>query len=186
MSVVVSLVCAGGGNYQVWFGNSMALGSTTLTGTCDGTHELAWPITERTAMTLTVAVPAGVTWRATPTFSTAPFVDDTVLASDCKEFAAVDSEFMNADGGYRAHAIDAAEWTARVEKATKDLQALAVASRSRIHDALTQLHALIEDAHPRIGDASFTMDSGSVPGQTISNACNANQTPLVLTGEFGG
>jgi hypothetical protein len=93
---------------------------------------------------------------------------------------------MNADGGYRAHAISAADWTARVEKATTDLESLASASRSHIHDALTQLHAVISDSHPKVGDISAVMDSGHALAQKISSACDTNQTPIILTGEFGG
>lgn len=185
-SVQVSFTCAGGGDYRAELGDSMALGQAILTGTCDGTYTLSWPITDRTTPTLAVAMPAGVTWRAMPTFSTADFPYAAALTADCKTFSDVDSEFMNADGGYRAHAISAADWTARVEKATTDLESLASASRSHIHDALTQLHAVISDSHPKVGDISAVMDSGNALAQKISSACDTNQTPIILTGEFGG
>jgi len=183
-SVAVSFACAGGGVYSVELGDSMMLGQAPVSGTCDGVAEHSWPITEQTGPTLSVMVSEGVEWTATPTFSTDEFPFDTALSADCAQFASAYSEFMNADTGYGIGEVDAAEWTSRVDGAAAELEALASTSGSALADAFSEFHEIVTDPGRTVGAVVMTV--GESPFDEISTACNSNQTPLVLKGEFGG
>lgn len=183
-SVAVSFTCAGGGVFTVELGDSMMLGQAPVSGICNGVTEHSWPITEQTSHTISVMVPDGVKWTATPTFSTDGFPFDTALSADCAQFALVYSEFMNADTGYGIGEVDAAEWTSRVDGAASELESLASNSRSTLTDAFSEFHRIVTDSGRTVG--AVVMTRGATPFDEITAACNANQTPLVLQGEFGG
>jgi len=179
------MATVGGGNFSVEIGDSMMLGQAPLSGTCDGASELSWPISERTGPTLSVIVPEGIEWVATPTFSTEEFASDFDLKSDCGQFSDVYSALMNADTGYTHYnAFDAAEWTSRVDRAAAELDTLATAAQSPLGDALTQVYTVVSDPGRTVGSV-LTADAQAPIGE-ISEACNANQTPLILKAEFGG
>lgn len=183
-SVTIAFECSSG-FYMVEFGDTMALGLAALRGACDGPQELGWPVLAGSEPSLEVSVGEGVEWTATPTFSTAPFVRDDALTDDCDEFAPSYSALMNADQGFTLYdAFGADEWTTRVDGAAADIAVLAKNAHPVIADAVARVAAIASDPNRTIG-AALTPDA-SAAIEEITQACNANQTPLILDGEFGG
>lgn len=157
----------------------------TLQGDCDGTSELTWPTDALTAPRLTVWVPEGIDWAATPTFSTAAFVYDDQLTADCGTFADAYSALMNADQGYTLYdAFEEDEWTQRVDGAVADLTTLAEDGSPTIAEDVASLRDLASDPDRTVGEV-LTEDAYTVIG-AVSEACSRNQSPLILMGEFGG
>lgn len=184
-SVVVDFECVGGGNYSVELGDSMMLGQTPLSGPCDGTAQLSWPVTERTGPTLHVVVSDGARWVATPRFSAAEFDHDTALKTDCEQFSDVFSALMNADSGYTHHgAFDAAEWASRVDQAATDLGTLAASAQSTLGGAFARLQTIVTASSRTVG--AVLTETARGPIDEISRACEINHTPLILKAEFGG
>lgn len=183
-SVVVDFECDGGGVFTVELGDSMMLGQAAPSGTCGVAAGLAWPITEQTGATLSVMVAEGVQWSATPAFSTEAFTFDDALTRECEEFASAYSALMNADVGYGMGEVDAAEWTARVDEAAEQLEVLVDSAESELVTAFSQVHGIAVDPARTMG--AVVMGGGASPFDEINTACNTNQTPLVLKGEFGG
>jgi hypothetical protein len=184
-SVVIAFECDGGGRYAVELGDSMMLGQAFLQGTCEGTADLAWPIEDLTEELLLVRVSDGVEWSATPTFSTAPFVYDEELTADCATFAEAYSALMNADQGYTLYdAFGEDEWTQRVDGAAADLAALAETADSAIAEGVASLRDLASDPDRTTG-AVLSAEAMTAIG-SVSQACDKNQSPLILSGEFGG
>jgi hypothetical protein len=184
-SVVIAFECDGGGRYAVELGDSMALGQAFLQGTCEGTADLAWPIEDRTEELLLVRVSDGVEWSATPTFSTAPFVYDEELTADCATFAEAYSALMNADQGYTLYdAFGEDEWTQRVDGAAADLAALAETADPAIAEGVASLRDLASDPDRTTG-AVLSTEAMTAIGP-VSQTCDKNQSPLILSGEFGG
>ncbi|MFK3677204.1 hypothetical protein ACI2IP_05700 [Microbacterium sp. NPDC090218] len=182
-SVTIDFECDGGGPFRVEVGDSMALGQAPLRGTCDGTTTLVWPIGEETGPTLYVWVLDGVEWTATPHFSSAEFVQDDAITAECEAFATTYSALWNADIGYTQYqAFDEAEWNRRVDAATVELEVLVDSSETSMTDSFaTLLAALRSESH--VPGAMLTDTSGIDP---ISDTCDTNHSPLILTGEFGG
>lgn len=181
-SVTVDLTCEGGGPFHVELGDSMMLGQALLRGTCDGTTTLAWPFTAETAQTLSVWVLDGVDWEAVPHYSTAEFESDPALTSECAAFAAVYSDLSNAELGYTEYrAFGADEWTARVDAAAADLDALVARSETTLGPALTEVLSVARSA----GRAPGSILAAAVI-DPIGAACDTNHSPLILTAEFGG
>jgi hypothetical protein len=183
-SVTVQFSC-GSGWYAVNLSNATLIADVTLNGACGERHDLVWPITNTTVPKLIVFVSDGVQWQATPTFSTAAFVYDAAVTSDCKAFAPVLGALMDADVGYtHYHAIDATEWTSEVTSAAQDLHTLTASSHSTVHDALVTLFGIISSPQRTVG--AVLSDTTNAPIQQITQACNANQTPIVTTAKYGG
>ena len=183
-SVVVDFDCSGGHPFSVELGDSMMLGQAVFTGVCEGTRQLAWPVTVRTGPTLLVMIPDGVEWVASPRFSTDEWVFDTDVTADCDAFSENYSAFVNADAGFTHYdAFDATEWTTRVDRAAAELNALAEASQTALADSLTQLHMVVTDSQRTVG---AVLDGTSNPLGQIHQVCDANQTPIVVLAEFGG
>jgi hypothetical protein len=186
-SMTLILECAGGGDFSVELGDSMMMGQSPLSGHCTGATELAWPLTAATEPSLSVTVPDGVAWSATPSFSTAPFASDAALGSDCAAFSAVNSAFLNADSGYLHYdAFGAEEWTARVTGATADLEALAADAASPLRDAFAGIHDIVTTAPIAPGTVLEVLAAAAPQAEEITAACNANHTPWIFTSEFGG
>jgi len=184
-SVTIDFECADG-VYTVELGDSMMLGQGPLFGTCDGVVPLSWPITERTGPTLSVGVADGVDWSATPRFSTDEFAYDSALTADCERFAGVYSALMNADSGYTHYsAFDETEWAARVDRATEELATLASTAKSDLAASFRMLESMVRDPDRAVGAAASTVAFQEATGG-ISQACNANHTPVILSAEFGG
>lgn len=186
-SVEIDFTCEGGARFSVELGDSMMLGQAPLSGTCDGTHLLAWPVTERTGSTFMVMVPGDVDWSASPRFSTTEFAADSTITADCETFSAIYSALNNADTGYGMYqAFDEAEWTTRVDDATAQLKVLADESRSDLADDFARLIAILSERDRVIGESlPYTAGAGD-PMNDIGQTCDINQSPLIVTGEFGG
>ncbi|MHC2998469.1 hypothetical protein OB08_04005 [Microbacterium sp. HJ5] len=183
-SVVIAFSCNGGEHFSVELGDSMALGQAPLSGTCDGTRSLTWPVSEQTGATLYVVVADGVDWMAAPTFLTAPFAYDEALTADCASFAEISSALFNADEGFTTYqAFGEDEWRARVDAASADLQELAEAAESELADEFSDLQGIVADP-ARTPGAWVAGTEGA--NAAIQQACNANQTPVVTVAEFGG
>ncbi len=184
-SVSVEFDCASG-RYAVELSDSMMLGQAPYSGECAASPvTLAWPITDRTTETLSVTVADGVGWRATPTFSDEEFASDAAVAADCEQFSPIYSAFMNADQGYTLYAkLDADEWAARVDEASAELGSLAGSSQSELREIFEQLAPLVSARVDQVGE--ILGPELRAPISAINDDCNANQTPLVLYGEFGG
>lgn len=183
-SVVIAFDCEGGGAFSVELGDSMMLGQAPAGGTCDGTQQLSWPVTEQTGPTLSVTVGEGVTWTASPTFSDAEFARDDALAADCDRFSEIHSALINADTGYTHYgAFPASEWETRVDEATADLDALAAAAQSELGTAFAELKGIVDDPDRAVG---AVLNGTEEPVGVIILACNANQTPVITHAEFGG
>jgi len=184
-TVVIAFECGGGGRYAVELRDSATIEEVTLQGDCEGTSELTWPTDDLTAPRLTVWVPEGIDWAAAPTFSTAAFVYDDQLTADCGAFADAYSALMNADQGYTLYdAFEEDEWTQRVDGAVADLTTLAENGSPTIAEDVTSLRDLASDPDRTVGEV-LTEDAYTVIG-SVSEACSRNQSPLILSGEFGG
>lgn len=184
-SVTIAFECDGGERFAVELGDTMMEGAANLLGVCDGVEELAWPVTNRTIPTLRVTVSDGVPWVATPTFSREPFAYDTALTEDCDRFSDVYSAFMNADQGFSLYAaFDETEWTERVDTAVGELVALSVTASPSLADALAKIHANASSSDRTVGE--ILSDDTRAAISDVSRACDRNQTPLILMGEFGG
>lgn len=184
-SVVVDFECAGGGGFSVELGDSMMLGQAPIGGVCDGTTALAWPITGRTGPTLSVTVPSGVDWVATPKFSDEQFPYDEAVRVDCSKFSDVYSALSNADVGYTHYnAFDESEWAARVDNAAADLEQLASTAQSPLSTPFAQLEDAVTSPGRVVGAALSELTQG--PINEVIATCNANQTPLITQAEFGG
>jgi hypothetical protein len=184
-SVTIDFTCEGDTGYLVDIGYSQLGELATLRGQCGKAHEMAWPLDDTMQKTLTVSLADDVAWKATAHFSTAEFAFDEKVTADCALFADVYSAFMNADSGYtNYHAFDADEWADRVAVATRTLDRLAATSRSSLHDPLTELSTVLDAGGQRVG--SVLSGGIGAPITQISELCDKNQTPMILTGEFGG
>ncbi|MGW9159700.1 hypothetical protein [Microbacterium sp. NPDC055665] len=182
-SVTIDFECEGGTNFHIEVGDPMATGEAALGGTCDGITSLTWPVTESTAQKLFVWTPDDVEWTATPHYSTAEFIRDQAITTECEAFSSVYSAFSNADIGFTGYqAFDEAEWKRRVDAAAAELEALADTSETTMAEPFDALLAWVR------GDG-YT--PGAVLHDTslidpISDTCNTNHSPLILMGEFGG
>ncbi|RWZ58440.1 hypothetical protein ELQ92_14120 [Labedella populi] len=184
-SVTIAFECDGGERWAVELGDTMMAGQSHLRGVCDGTQELAWPVTGQTIPRMRVTVTDGVPWVATPTFSREGFVYDTVVTEDCDRFSDVYSAFMNADQGLTLYAaFGEEEWTERVDTAVGDLSELAVTASPSLADALAKVHALASSTDRTVGEALSDDTMSTI--YEVTQVCDANQTPLILMGEFGG
>ena len=183
-SVSVEFTC-GGGRYTAELSDSMMLGQAPLSGECaESPVTLTRPITDRTTETLSVIVDEGVDWTATPTFSDEQFGADTALAADCEQFSVIYSAFTNADYGYTFYGeLDADQWAARIDEASAELEALAGSAQSELRENFEQLAPLVSARTDQVGEILAPEIQASI--SAISNACDANQTPLILRGEFG-
>ncbi|MFT4283928.1 MAG: hypothetical protein QM598_03725 [Protaetiibacter sp.] len=182
-SVVVEFACDGGGDFAVELGDPMMLGQAPLEGSCDGTSPLAWPVSERTGGTLNVHVPDGVAWTATPAFSSDEFAADAALTADCAALSPLISALYNAEAGYQQSQLNLDEWSARMATVAGGLDAFAASSESALDAPGAALRALVAD--PALVPGTF-ITSRTDPLIEIRRACNTNQSPLVLMGEFGG
>lgn len=184
-SVSVEFAC-GSGLYTIELSDSMMLGQAPYSGECAASPAtLTWPITERTTETLSVTVAEGVDWTAIPTFSDEDFETDAALAADCDRFGVIYSAFMNADQGYTFYGeLDADEWAARVDQASIELGALAGSAQSELRESFEQLVPLVSARADQVGE--ILSPDMQAPISAITGACAANQTPLILQGEFGG
>lgn len=183
-SVVVGFACKGGHPFTVELGDSMMLEQAPLDGTCGGVSELAWPVTDLTGSTLNVLIPEDVAWTATPVFSPEPFPTDPLIAIECEAFTLPYSAIVNAESGYTTYeAFDSAEWERRLDGAAERLADLADRSTTELEDSFAQL-AAIAAATDRVPGELLTSTQAAV--MSISEVCNANQTPFVVMAEFGG
>lgn len=184
-SVSVEFACSSGA-YSVELSDSMMLGQAPVSGECAaGTATLTWPITERTTETLSVTVAEGVDWTAVPTFSDESFATDATIAADCEQFGPIYSAFMNADQGYTFYGeLDADHWAARVDEASAELGSLAGSAQSELRESFERLVPLVSARADQVGQVMHPDLDG--PLSAINAACNANQTPLIVQGEFGG
>jgi hypothetical protein len=184
-SVTITFECDGGERWAVELGEAMLEGQSHLRGVCDGTQELAWPVTGQTIPRLSVTVTDGVPWVATPTFSREAFDYDTAVTEDCERFSAVYSAFMNADQGFTLYAaFGEDEWTDRVDTALGDLSELAVTASPSLADAFAKVHANASSADRTVGE--ILTDDTRAAIYDVTQVCDANQTPLIIMGEFGG
>lgn len=182
-SVAIDFSCEGGGPFTLEVGDSMALNQAVLAGTCSGTTSLAWPVSEKTRNTLSVWLPAGVAWTATPHFSLDEFESDPAIAAECGAFGEIYSALSNADQGYlRYQAFGFDEWTTRVDAAAADLSDLAETSTTDMASGFAELLAIVQSPDRAPGNIGATLNINEL----IGDSCGVNHTPLVLTAEFGG
>jgi hypothetical protein len=182
-SVTIDVACEGGSPYTVEVGDAMAMNQAVLDGTCDGTTSMAWPLSEDTRPTLSIWLPDGVAWTATPHFSADAFVTDETIAAECAAFGEVYSALMNADQGavnYKAFGTD--EWTARVDAAAADLEELVDSSRTAMAPGFARLLAIAQSPDRAPGSVTAGLNIADLIGPD----CGLNHTPLVLNAEFGG
>ena len=186
-SLSLTFECDGGPDdqFSVELGDSMVSEQGIMHGQCGDQQEFSWPITTSTESILLVWAPEGVSWVATPTFSTEPFVSDAALTADCGAFAEAYSALMNADQGYTLYdAFDEAEWNDRVDGAVADLADLAATGSPTIVDAVERVRANASSPDRVVGTV-LTDGTLAAIGE-VSDACNRNHSPLILMGEFGG
>ncbi|HEY9306909.1 MAG TPA: hypothetical protein VIP82_03805 [Microbacterium sp.] len=183
-SLALDFECAGGGPFSVELGDSMMLGQAPLTGTCDGSHSLGWPILERTAPVLHVTVPENVEWMAQARFSTAEFEQNAAVTAECERFSEIYSALVNADTGYAYYgAFDEAAWRARVERASEDLAAATQTSDPAFAESYEAMRDVVSDPSQEVGAALIGTEAAFTQ---IRQLCDANQTPIVIVAEFGG
>ncbi|HCJ48501.1 MAG TPA: hypothetical protein DHW40_04080 [Microbacterium sp.] len=183
-SVSISITCVGESQFGVEYGDSMALGQAMLGGWCDGTYESSWPLLPASGDTVNVFMGEGIEWEVVVTFSRDPFDEDEALTRECSAFSDVLSQLQNADDGYGFYAaFGAAEWYDRVDAATYDLAELAESSSSELTESFSAILAILQERDRVAGGALEDVWGNYGP---ISDACDRNQTPLVIMAEFGG
>lgn len=183
-SLAIDFACEGGSPFSVELGDSMMLGQSPLTGLCEGSTKLAWPVSERTAPTLSVTVADGVEWSAAFAFFEDEFATDEALTAECEQFSESLSALLNADNGLLVYAaFGEAEWSERVSQAAAELVALQ-SSTSELGDAFEGLRALATD--PAVAPGFMSGPAAEQSLQQASSVCGANQTPVIIMGEFGG
>lgn len=183
-SVSISVTCVGESQFGVEYGDSMALGQAMLGGWCDGTYDSSWPLLPASGDVVNVFMGAGIEWEVVVTFSRDPFDEDEALTRECAAFSDVLSQLQNADDGYGFYAaFGAAEWYDRVDAATYDLAELAESSSSELAESFSAILAILQERDRVAGGALEDVWRDYGP---ISDACDRNQTPLVIMAEFGG
>lgn len=182
-SATIEFECSTG-RFQVELGDSMMLGQSPVSGTCGEAGQMSWPVTEQTAPVLHIMVDEGVEWTAEARFSPDDFTFDQAITADCKAFSLAYSALFNADTGYSHYqAFDAAEWTTRVDDAAAQLGVAAAASTSALGEQFSAVQGIVADPARVVGSA---LAGTETPIGLILQACDANQTPVVTTAEFGG
>jgi len=183
-SVVVQFGCAGGHDFFVEFGDSMMLEQSPISGVCDGLAYLSLPIESGSDTSLWVSIPEGVRWVAQTAYSREPFENDLPLAQECEEFAGSFSALFNADQGFSEYQeITAEEWQVRVDAAAAELDTAAEKSSSMLGELLIDLESMVSHEDREVGRALNNADEAVALAMKI---CGANQTPVVISAEFGG
>lgn len=183
-SVVLQFGCAGGHDFFVEVGDSMMLGQSPISGVCDGLAYLSLPIEGGSDTSLRVSIPEGVRWVAQTAYSREPFESDPTLSQECEAFAGSYSALFNADEGFSEYQeVTAEEWTVRVDAAAAELDATAAGSSSILRELLIDLHSVVTGEDRVVGSALNDADEAVT---LVTKICGANQTPVVISGEFGG
>jgi hypothetical protein len=182
-SVTLAVDCVGDATFQVGVDDPRGEGLTLQRGTCGDTATFEWPLTPATAGSLTVVIAEGVAWSVTPTFSTAAFVVDPLIAEDCAAYSTAYGLIYNADIGYtRYDDVDETEWNERIDTAAGSLADLADSSSSRLAESFAELVPILRDPQRVLGDA---MSSIGAQNSAISESCSANQSPLRFDADYG-
>lgn len=183
-SVVVQFGCAGGHDFFVEVGDSMMLGQSPISGVCDGLSYLSLPIEGGSDTSVRVSIPEGVRWVAQTSYSREPFESDPTLAQECEAFAGSYSALFNADQGFSEYQeVTAEEWEVRVDAAAAELDATAENSSSILRELLIDLQSVVTREDKEVGSALNSADEAVTLAIKI---CGANQTPVVISAEFGG
>lgn len=183
-SLSLDFECTGGSEYLLELGNETSQGRTTRHGTCAGTTTFLFSFYARSDDRLGVLVGEGITWKATPRYSTAAFIPDPAIEEDCEAFGPVYSAILNADAGFSDYAdIDEAEWNERVDAASDELEALAAASESALAESFADLVPVLRSPDRITGDLLRSTDPSN---RKISDVCAANETLPMIEAEYGG
>ncbi|WAB83488.1 hypothetical protein OVN20_10535 [Microcella daejeonensis] len=183
-SVIIEFACEGGHEFSVELGDSMAQGQAPLSGTSDGVTDLAWPVTGRASTSLSVVIPEGVDWSATPLFSAEEFFIDPDLEAECERAIVPLSALSNAESGFTVYAaFDETEWASRLDGAATELAAMGAESRTSLADSFTQL-AAIASASDRVPGELLARTQEA--HNRVSATCAENQTAIYTIAEFGG
>lgn len=183
-SVVIEFACEGGHQFWVELGDSMAQGQSPLNGTCDGLSELAWPVTGQASTTLSIVIPEGVEWSASPLFSTEEFFIDPDLEAECERASVSLSALSNAEFGFTVYeAFDEAEWASRLDGAATGFAALAAESSTSLAIPFEQLAATASSPDRVPGELLTRTQDATMQ---ITTTCAANYTSIFMLAEFGG
>lgn len=182
-SVALAVDCVGDVTFYVGISDPRGEGQSLQRGTCGRTAMFEWPLTRSTAESLTVVVEEGVAWSVTPSFSTAEFVVDPLIAEDCAAYSTAYGLIYNADIGYtRYDDVDEAEWNERIDTAAESLEDLADSSSSRLAESFAELVPILQDPQRVLGDA---MSSIKTQNATVSEICSANQSQVRFDADYG-
>lgn len=183
-SLVIDFGCVGADHFfMVEFGDSMAEGTAPLVGNCGGVHQLALSV-DADSGPLRVLVPDGVRWVGRATFSADEFHSDPALTDDCATYSSILSLLTNADQGFSHYDdLDEAEWRARVAEGSTRLADAGSASETMLGDLFTDLGTSVGDPARVVGESlGGSRDTATL----IARICDANQSQLVIMGEYGG
>jgi hypothetical protein len=188
-TVALSFSCVGTGTYTVDIPDATPDRQAGLAGACGSTATWTWTVRPTSSPSLSVVVPDGATWTATPTYSSAVLTSDSSLVAVCAEFGAAQSAVMNAIEGYStAHAFGLEQWKSRLDAAADQFTQLAATAPANDAAELNGYAAAVS-APQRTPDAlrQAFFTNHLFPASTgLRDACAANQTPVQLTAEFGG
>ena len=184
-SATIDFGCTGRDQFfSVELGDTMAHGGAPLVGLCDGVRRLMVAVDPSNPPALNVLVPEGVRWVATATFSPDEFQGDAAVTTDCADYSRAFSTLSNADIGYSHYdAVDESTWRARVAESATSLSEAGARSETLLAPLFTDFAAALTDPALVVGDAlARTQDIGYL----IARICDANQSPIIITGEYGG
>jgi len=184
-SATIDFGCTGRDRFfSVELGDTMAHGGAPLVGLCDGVRRLAVAVDPSNPPALNVMVPEGVRWVATVTFSPEEFHGDPAVTTDCADYSQVFSTLSNADIGYSHYdAVDEPTWRARVAESATSLTDAGSRSETLLAPLFADFGTALTDPSLVVGDAlARTQDIGYL----IARICDANQSPIIVTGEYGG
>lgn len=183
-SVVVQFGCAGGHGFFVELGDSMMLGQSGISGMCDGLESLSLPIDGGSNTSMRVSLPEGVRWVAQTSFSREPFENDAQLTQDCEQFSRSYSALVNADEGFAQYGVlTAEEWQSRVDAAAEMLAEAAGSSSTMLGEILIDLQRIVTRGDREVGGA---LNGAEEAVTLVTTICGTNQTPVVISAEFGG
>ncbi len=184
-SATVEFGCAGRGQFfSVELGDTMAHGGAPLVGLCDGVRRLTAAVDPAITPALRVLVPDGVRWVATVSFSTDTFQSNAAIAKDCADYSPLFSTLSNADVGFSHYdAIDEPTWRANVRGAADALIDIGARSETLLASLFTDFGAALNDPELVVGDS---LENTNDISYLIARICDANQSPIVITGGYGG
>ena len=139
-----------------------------------------------TAGLLVAAAGCAASSQDNPTPTPTPSPTSLTLAESCAAVSAVLEDIYNADGALEHADIDQEEWSARIDSARSDAEALSDLSHSEGQAEIKDLIAGIEKIPDTPSGESPGINGVGSTSNGIADLCAANGTELVIKAQYGG